>query len=285
MKRILRSSFLSVALLLTACGEEETAVHDQIEDQTDQTQEQTKVNNEEVEQAATSITPEGATADNDDSNAASPADLVLRNGSIYTVNADQPWASAVAVKDGMIIYVGNVAGVSRFIGDGTDVIDLKDQMVLPGLHDSHVHALSSQLKRGDGLVIEIHETAEEATAKITDYAIANPNKAVIVGGLLGMDEELPRDVLDQIDNMRPIIIGEESGHAAWANSAALEAAGITNDTPNPQGGKIVRDENGRATGFLIDTARDPLRPLINAARQNPTMGDRLTAGATGSEVV
>ena len=274
MKCKLRSSFFSVALLLIACGEEQRTVHEETEDKA---QEQMRFGNDEDEQAADSIVRVGATADNVESKPTLLADLVLQNGSIYTVNADQPWASAVAVKDGKIIYVGNVVGVSRFIGDGTDVIDLNDQMVLPGLHDSHVHGLSSQLKRGDGLVIEIHETSKEAVAKITDYAITNPDKAVIIGGLLGMDEELPRDILDQIDNTRPIIIGEESGHAAWANSAALDAAGITNDTPNPQGGKIVRDENGRATGFLIDTARDPLRPLINAARQDPTMEDRLTA--------
>ena len=277
MTHLFKTSILFFALFIAACSKDVTTVRDKgrVSDlQETEKSETTVVAPEYVEEDSLI---NNALANGNKPKSSLSADLVLRDGAIYTLNPEQSWASALAVYNRKIIYVGGDVGVAGFIGEGTNVIELNGAMVLPGLHDSHVHALSSQLRRSEGLVIEIHETAEEAIAKISDYIANNPDKTIILGGTLGLDEELPRDILDQIDNIRPIIIAEESGHAAWVNSAALDAAGITDDTPSPQGGKIVRDENGRATGFLIDTAREPLRPLINSARENPSGEDRLIA--------
>ena len=205
-----------------------------------------------------------------------PADTVLRGGTVYTLNPEQPWAEAVATRNGEIVYVGDSAGAAAFVGEATKVFELNGEMVLPGLHDSHVHAMSSQL-RTTGLKFSTALTAEEVIEVIREYAEAYPDANVIVGGDVGMDEDLNRDLLDTIDSERPILIGQDGGHSLWANGAALDAAGITDDTPNPDGGKIVRDENGRANGLLIDTARGAVRGIAAGARQSPTEEQRQQA--------
>ena len=205
-----------------------------------------------------------------------PADTVLRGGAVYTLNPEQPWAEAVATRNGEIVYVGDNAGAAALIGETTKVFELNGEMVLPGLHDSHVHAMSSQL-RTTGLKFSTALTAEEVVEVIREYAEAYPDANVIAGGDVGMDEDLNRDLLDTIDSERPILIGQDGGHSLWANSAALDAAGITDDTPNPDGGKIVRDENGRANGLLIDTARGAVRGIAAGARQSPSEEQRQQA--------
>ena len=216
------------------------------------------------------------TACGDQAESPEPADKVLRGGAVYTLNPEQPWAEAVATRDGEIVYVGDSAGAAAFVGEATKVFELNGEMVLPGLHDSHVHAMSSQL-RTTGLKFSTALTAEEVVEVIREYAEAYPDANVIVGGDVGMDEDLNRDLLDTIDSERPILIGQDGGHSLWANSAALDAAGITDDTPNPDGGKIVRDENGRANGLLIDTARGAVRGIAAGARQSPTEKQRQQA--------
>ena len=182
------------------------------------------------------------------------------------------WPCATEV----IVYVGDEAGASALVGDETEVFDLDGEMALPGLHDSHVHAMSSQL-RTSGLKFSTALTAEEVVEIIREYAESHPEDNVIVGGDVGMDEDLNRDVLDTIDSTRPILVGQDGGHSLWANSAALDAAGITDDTPNPDGGKIVRDENGRANGLLIDTARGAVRGIAAGARPTYTEEQRQQA--------
>ena len=198
------------------------------------------------------------------------ADLVLRNAAVYTLVPEQPWATAIAVADGEIVFVGNETDVGTYVSDETQVFDLDGKMVLPGLHDSHVHALSSQLRKG-GLEILPSDDAKTALQKIRAYAESHPDDNVIAGGTVGLDEDLNRDLLDAIDDSRAIIIGQDGGHSLWVNSFALEASGIDDNSPNPQGGMIVRDENGRATGSLIDAAMNAVSGLYASAR--PTYND------------
>ena len=206
------------------------------------------------------------------------ADLVLRNAAIYTVNEDQPWAEAVAIRGGEIVFVGDESGCAAFIGESTEVADLGGEMLLPGFYDSHVHALSSELKRL-GLTVEMDDPLDVILEKVRQFAEAHPDMKVISGGLINPkhNDVLSKEMLDAIDDTRPIILGEGSGHASWVNSYALEAAGITRDTPDPDGGKIYHDENGEPNGLLVDTARAPLRALFAGSGPAWTDKDRETA--------
>ena len=204
------------------------------------------------------------------------ADTVLRGGAVYTLNPEQPWADSVAFKDGEIVYVGDEEGAAAYTGDHTQVITLDGEMVLPGLHDSHVHALSSQLRKGGLRILPDDDTAT-ALQKIRSYAAAHPDDNVILGGDVGFNVDINTALLDDIDDGRAIIIGQDGGHSLWANSYALQQAGISTDTPDPQGGKIMRDDAGTPTGLLIDTARDAVGPLIAQARPTFTAEQRQQA--------
>ena len=210
------------------------------------------------------------------------ADLLLRGGAIYTLNPEQPWAQSIASVDGEIVYVGDDQNADKFIGKNTRIYDLKGEMVVPGLHDSHVHLLSSQL-RLSGLKFSAGLEKEQALETIRAFAEKYAANEVILGATAGMTVELDRDSLDQIDPERPIIIGVDGGHSLWANSAALAVAGIDENTPDPVGGQIVRDENGRPNGLLIDTARDNLSPLYAKGRPVFTLEDRINAVKTAQQ--
>lgn len=189
---------------------------------------------------------------------AAPADLVFRSGAVYTLDAARRWASAVAVQDGKIAFVGSDADAERFIGPLTRVIDLGGRMLLPAFQDSHAHAMYA---RNPANEIDLDGLQDRAMifARIRDFAAAHPRKAWIVGR--GWDEAafLPsgrptRQMLDALVPGRPVYLVNNSGHQAWANSAALKAAGISRDTPDPPNGEIVRDAAGEPTGSLQETA-------------------------------
>ncbi len=187
-----------------------------------------------------------------------PADWVLRNGAIYTMDAARTWAEAVAIDDGRIVYVGNEEGLKRWLGARTKRVDLQGKMVLPGFHDSHVHPVSGGVELGEcnlnGLT-----TQEQILNAIRRYAAQNPNAPWIRGG--GWD--LPifpnanphKSLLDQIVPDRPVFLSAADGHSAWVNSKALQKAGVTKDTPDTPNGRIERDpKTGEPTGTLREDA-------------------------------
>ncbi len=188
------------------------------------------------------------------------ADLVLRNGAIYTMDAARSWASAIAIRGGAIVYAGADAAAEKWIGPQTRVIDLQGKMVLPGFHDSHVHPVSGGIELGQ-CNLNGSTTAVEVFQKIRDYAAANPDKKWIVGG--GWD--LPifpnanphKKQLDELVPDRPAYLVAADGHSAWVNSRALEIAGITKDTPDLAEGRIERDpKTGEPSGTLRELATD-----------------------------
>lgn len=188
------------------------------------------------------------------------ADLVLRNGAIYTTDAARSWAPALAISGGAIVYIGDDTGAGKWIGPQTRVIDLQGKMALPGFHDSHVHPISGGIELGQ---CNLHgsTSAAEIFQKIRDYAAANPDMQWIVGG--GWD--LPifphanphKQQLDKLVPDRPAYFVAADGHSAWVNSRALEMAGIDKDTPDPAAGRIERDaKTGEPTGTLRESATD-----------------------------
>ncbi len=189
-----------------------------------------------------------------------PADLVLRNGLIYTVDPKQPTAEAVAIRDGRIEYVGPDTGAARFIGRSTRVIDLRRRMVLPGFIDSHCHPTSAY-KYFFELTLNGLRTIREYETAIRDFVTRHPDAGFIRGR--GWSNTLfaktgPRkEILDAIIRSVPVSLSSEDGHSKWVNSKTLELAGITRTTPDPEGGVIERDPaSGEPTGTLRESAAD-----------------------------
>lgn len=186
------------------------------------------------------------------------ADVAYLNARIYTVDPDNPEAEAVAIRDGRFVAVGTRADVQPYIGDATEVVDLGGRFVLPGLYDSHLHPI-------DGMVRELYEcnfpftgTLEDAVAAVAGCADADPDRTWVSGGQWNigvLGATMPtKEMLDAVVPERPVYLVDATYHHAWINSKALELAGITQDTPDPPGGIIVRDETGEAVGTLMETA-------------------------------
>lgn len=189
---------------------------------------------------------------------AAAADLVIRNARIYTQNPEQPEAESVAVRDGAIVAVGDDAATAVFIDHNTRVIDAEQGMLLPGLHDAHVHPLSSGVAL---LGCSLSAAGSEEAILERLQACANDEEE---GWLVGLDFNLGlfpngnphKGSLDALFPERPVYLAASDGHSAWVNSRALALAGITADTPNPPQGVIERDRaTGEATGTLRETAQ------------------------------
>jgi len=194
-----------------------------------------------------------------------PADLVLRNGAVYTVDAARSWARTVAIREGRIVHVGGDSMPPGSIGPKTEVVDLAGGMLLPGFQDGHVHLLLGGVELGECTLFTI-ETAAAVLDSIAACAAARPD-----GWLRGVGWELTafpnanpsKASLDRIAPGRPALMEAADGHSAWANSRALELAGITRDTPDPVDGRIERDpRTGEPSGTLRETAMDLVSRLL-----------------------
>lgn len=190
---------------------------------------------------------------------ARPADLVLRNGAVYTLASGQPWAEAVAVSGGRIVWVGQESGVSGWIGPETRVLDLGRKMVLPGFHDSHVHLAAGGVELQECALGEL-STSDELVAAVKACAERDPQKPWVIGNgwpLPAFPGANPhRSLLDAVVPDRPVFLSAADGHSAWVNSRALAIAGVTRDTPDPQDGRIERDADGSPSGTLRERAVD-----------------------------
>jgi hypothetical protein len=188
---------------------------------------------------------------------------VLRGGVVYTVDAARSWATAVAVKDGRITYVGGDSVPGGLIGPETEVIDLAGQMVLPGFQDGHVHLLTGGVELGECTLFTLPTPAAVADS-IRACAAARPTATWVRGAgweLTVFPNANPgRTLLDSLVPDRPALMDAADGHSAWANSKALELAGIGRDTPDPADGRIERD---RATGEPSGTLRESAVHLVS----------------------
>ena len=185
------------------------------------------------------------------------ATMVLRGGVIQTMDADRSTVTAIAVENDKIVYVGDDAGVEEYIGDATEVIELDGKMVLPGFIDSHIHATSGWVTDLYQCNLSSLETSEEVYLEaLKDFADRNPNMAVIIGSgfaVNAFDDLGPtKEALDEIIPDRPVIITDTSQHSYWVNSKSIELAGVTADTPDPEGGKIYHNEDGTVRGYFAD---------------------------------
>ena len=200
------------------------------------------------------------------------ADLVLKNGFIATVDPNIGNVTAIAINDYLITATGDDQKIDEFIGANTEVIDLDGRFVMPGFIEGHGHFMSLGRSKQ---ILDLNDVDgwEEIVSKVAVEVDKSKPGEWIFGRGWHQDKwsNLPdnaidgvpiNDTLSKVSPQNPVVLGHASGHAAFWNDAALEIAGVDEDTPDPDGGTIVRDLTGKATGLMRETAQR----LISKAR-------------------
>jgi predicted amidohydrolase YtcJ len=220
------------------------------------------------------------------------ADLIVTGGAIHTADPDAPLAQAMAVSGGIIVAVGSAEEIEPYRGSGTASIDLGGRAVIPGLIDAHAHVFNlGMFLRTVDLVGT--SGVEEIAARVREAAAGRPEGQWVLGR--GWDQNdwavqvFPTAAaLDSAAPDHPVWLTRVDGHAGWANRRAMELAGITAETPDPEGGRIVRDGAGNATGVFIDNAEDLIEAAIPApspdelaARLDAAQDRMVSVGLTG----
>jgi len=207
---------------------------------------------------------------------AQAADRVYLNANVYTVDDAFSTATAFAVLDGRFIYVGDDAGAQAHVGPNTLVFDLEGKTVIPGLHDAHVHIRYGERElypRTPDIRTGLGEWASvERMQEVIRHALATgegmrpgpePRWIVLTGWMSDVWDPpvFRKELIDAVAPDNPVFISRYT-HGSGANSKALELAGITRDTPDPEGGQIKKDENGAPTGEFVERAPPQLTRLI-----------------------
>ncbi|MFP6806188.1 MAG: amidohydrolase [Pseudomonadales bacterium] len=212
-----------------------------------------------------------ASAGDEDENA--DIDLILSRGQVKTPSG---WEESIAITDGIIVAVGGNKRIEAMAGARTVMVNLDGDTVLPGLHDSHVHPLFAGLEQfqcgfKSGASPEVIAGAVRLCAKTKQ-----PGEWLLGGNWVAAVFEpgqQNREFLDAITSKVPVLLNDEAHHSVWVNSLALELAGITLDTPDPEGGIIERDALGQATGLLRESAVGLVTKMI----PRPSMESRRNA--------
>jgi predicted amidohydrolase YtcJ len=219
------------------------------------------------------------------------ADLVITNARVWTVDKNRPTAEAVAVLGDRIVAVGSNREINSWRGPETRVLDAGGKLLLPGFNDAHVHFISGGMQL-DAVQLNDATSTQEFVRRIAEKAKRTPKGEWIMGG--DWDEtkwnpaELPtKELIDGATPDNPVFVGRYDGHMSLANSLALKLAGITSQTPDPPGGKIVRDAQGNPTGALKDAATDlmdkSIPPLTHEQRMKAAkraLGHAASVGVT-----
>ena len=205
------------------------------------------------------------------------ADIIIENGAVLTMDAARPQAQAVAIGGNRIIRVGSVADCAALRGPDTRIIDAAGATVLPGFNEAHLHIFGGGVSLSQMSVAGV-KGIEPLRARLAAYREANPQAAFIVAGsanydlITGERSPLVGD-LDEVCPDVPLLVYAADHHTAWANSAALKAAGIENGADVGPGSEVVVDGNGRATGELREA------PAINLVNSLSSSGGRDVLGA------
>ncbi len=206
------------------------------------------------------------------------ADIVFLNGVVWTVNPNQPKAEALAIKGNRILKVGSSSEMERVTGDSTKVINLEGAFVMPGFSDSHTHFLDGGFSLSNVQLREA-KTPDDFASRIEYLAQELGEGAWILNGNWDHQQfdppELPKkEWIDPVTPNNPVCVNRHDGHMVLVNSVALKIAGISKDTPTPDGGEILRDpRTGEPTGILKDTAMD----LVTEHIPEPTLEEKMGA--------
>lgn len=212
------------------------------------------------------------------------ADTIIINGVITTMNDAQPEAEALAIKDGIIIKIGTNLEIETLKNEQTKVIDAKNQFVMPGFIDGHAHFSSL----GESLMnLNLMQTNNwsEIIEKVKAEVFINEKNIWIQGR--GWHQEKwneptenavegypSHETLSTISPDNPVVLSHASGHAVFANAKAMEIAGITDETPNPKGGRIVRNKDGKAIGVFEETAEMLITDALKKYREQMTATEK-----------
>ncbi len=209
-----------------------------------------------------------------------PADLVLRNGKIVTVDSVHPEAQAIAVSGDRILALGSDGEIARYIGQSTEVIDLNGRLAIPGFIEGHGHYTSLGQSRVMLDLTAVRNWDEIVTMVAAAVAEAEPGEWILGHGWHQEKwDRTPRPAveglplhhgLSTVSPDNPVFLTHASGHASFANARALDLAGITADTPDPAGGEILHDRSGNPTGALREKAQLPVSEAITRSEANRT---------------
>jgi len=212
-----------------------------------------------------------------------PADVLITHSRVYTVNSKQPWAEAVAIRGNKIIAVGSAAEIDHYKGAATKVIDAGGRLVLPGFTDCHIHFFSGSQSLQQ-IYLDDAADIREIQRRVKAYADSHPKEAWVLGrgwqySSVGPTNLPDKKYLDEIVPDRPVYLESYDGHTWWANTKAMQLAGITKDTRNPPGGDVVRDpKTGEPIGVFKES---PAEELVHRVVPPATHDEKLQALRAG----
>lgn len=190
------------------------------------------------------------------------ADQIVRNAKIYTANINQEFVDAMAITNGKIVAIGTEEAVNQELENDTQIINARGRLVLPGFIDNHNHVFEALNESGGGCQLRFSRNLSQQRRRLRrckrgfvagDWILgAGHDFATVLD-----DTRTPLEILDEVFPDNPVVFLEQTSHSVLVNSLALAAANIDANTPNPQGGKIMRDEiTGLINGVLVDNAGD-----------------------------
>lgn len=189
------------------------------------------------------------------------ADLIIHNGRIYTGDEKNPWVEAVAVRDGVVSALGEDKKILKRAGDETKIVDLGGRMAMPGIIDAHSHPMSGSIKSLFECNFPFSSGPDEIAAAISACVARGGDDGWIIGGqwdsnfFVNNKIDSPRKFLDKVSGDKAVALADDSGHNSWVNTKALSLLGVDKNTPDPEGGRIVREKDGKTpNGVLEETA-------------------------------
>jgi predicted amidohydrolase YtcJ len=213
-----------------------------------------------------------------------PATLVLRNGKVVTVDAAMPEAQAIAIRGDRIAAVGSNESIQSFIGPSTQVIDLRGQLAIPGLVESHGHFMGLGSSKLTLDLMDVKDWDEIVSMVAAAAKQAKPGEWILGRGWHQEKwSSVPKpnvegfpfhDALSKVSPDNPVMLTHASGHATFVNAKAMEAANLTRTTANPSGGEILKDSTGRPIGLLRETASGIVSRAYEQWRSAKTAAER-----------
>lgn len=189
------------------------------------------------------------------------ADLILKNGIIWTVDDHHPSAEALAIGGNQILHIGTKEDVRSWAGSSTRVLDVRGCLVLPGFNDCHTHFVNAALRTATNFDLYGVTGLQEIKSCLRKFSEENPGNDWL-HGMRWFPTRINNGIwpsradLDEVESNRPVVIFDIDGHSCWTNTAAILRKGYTAATPDPTGGRLLREESGFPSGIFFEVAQE-----------------------------